>query len=367
MVDDDDLPPGARREGGTIGVQSAPYGQTRVELFDGDGEVAGSVEVADRNHAWLTGLEPDTEYRYRITVDGEPMGGRGAPGLGLARRRPPGRTTSRAGRTYDMRLRTHPAGDKPVPTTFLAIGDFGVGIERARAAAARRRWPAPSSTWPPAFRSASSSAWATTSTTAPTAPRTSRGDEDDDWYFPFFQPYRYLIDHLPLYPAAGNHDGSDEEASDDRQQLADNFHLEERFGERQERGRASLHPGSSTGSSSGRCWSWCASTPPGARRKACTSSTTTGTGSGSKRRFPDEGEPVGGGQPAGASRSATTRAHCAGPHHETMQQQVDSLLPLYHRAGVRMLLSGHEHNFQHGRVDGLDYIVSGAGGQARGA
>ncbi|MEJ7785525.1 MAG: hypothetical protein WKF96_12030, partial [Solirubrobacteraceae bacterium] len=24
----------------------------------------------------------------------------------------------------------------------------------------------------------------------------------------FFQPYRYLLDHLPFYPTAGNHDGA---------------------------------------------------------------------------------------------------------------------------------------------------------------
>ena len=69
------------------------------------------------------------------------------------------------------------------------------------------------------------------------------GDEDDDWYFTFYQPYRYLIDHLPLYPTAGNHDGADQEANDDREQLADNFHLEQRFGPRQDRRRASLEPG----------------------------------------------------------------------------------------------------------------------------
>ena len=69
------------------------------------------------------------------------------------------------------------------------------------------------------------------------------GDEDDDWYLTFYQPYRYLIDHLPVYPTAGNHDGADEEDTDDRDQLADNFHLEERFGPAAEQGRASLEPG----------------------------------------------------------------------------------------------------------------------------
>ena len=44
-----------------------------------------------------------------------------------------------------------------------------------------------------------------------------------------------------------------------------------------------------------------------------------------------------------------------------MPAQLDSLIPLYRRGGVRLVLSGHEHNFQHGRMDGIDHVVSGAG------
>ena len=36
-----------------------------------------------------------------------------------------------------------------------------------------------------------------------------------------------------------------------------------------------------------------------------------------------------------------------------------SLLPLYDQAAVRLLMSGHEHNFQHGRTGTLDHLVSG--------
>jgi len=54
-------------------------------------------------------------------------------------------------------------------------------------------------------------------------------------------------------------------------------------------------------------------------------------------------------------------AYCAGPHHESMPEQLDRLVPLYRSADVRLLLHGHEHNFQHGQVDELHYVVSGAG------
>ena len=44
-------------------------------------------------------------------------------------------------------------------------------------------------------------------------------------------------------------------------------------------------------------------------------------------------------------------------------EQVEHLVPLYDRADVRLLLHGHEHNLQHGRVDDLDYVIAGAGGK----
>jgi hypothetical protein len=41
------------------------------------------------------------------------------------------------------------------------------------------------------------------------------------------------------------------------------------------------------------------------------------------------------------------------------------LIPLFKRSGVRVLFSGHEHNFQHSRCDGIDYFVTGAAGKLR--
>jgi tartrate-resistant acid phosphatase type 5 len=51
------------------------------------------------------------------------------------------------------------------------------------------------------------------------------GDEDDDWFFSFYQPYRYILNRIPFYPTVGNHDSSDTEKSDDRAQLEDNYFL----------------------------------------------------------------------------------------------------------------------------------------------
>jgi hypothetical protein len=43
----------------------------------------------------------------------------------------------------------------------------------------------------------------------------------------------------------------------------------------------------------------------------------------------------------------------------------ETLLPLWERAGVPLVLAGHEHNFQLSEADGRTYVVSGAGAKLR--
>ena len=69
------------------------------------------------------------------------------------------------------------------------------------------------------------------------------GDEDDDWFFTFFQPYRYMINRIPVYPCIGNHDTGETEDHDDREQLLDNMYLRERVASEEVAGRASMDPG----------------------------------------------------------------------------------------------------------------------------
>jgi hypothetical protein len=58
-------------------------------------------------------------------------------------------------------------------------------------------------------------------------------------------------------------------------------------------------------------------------------------------------------------------AYCAGPMHGNSKSSIEHLVPLYRRSGVRLVLAGHEHNFQHSRADGIDYFVTGGGGKVR--
>ena len=64
------------------------------------------------------------------------------------------------------------------------------------------------------------------------------GDEDDDWFFTYYQPYRYVINRIPVYPSIGNHDADETEERDDRAQVEDNFYLRERIGSEEAAGRA---------------------------------------------------------------------------------------------------------------------------------
>jgi hypothetical protein len=44
---------------------------------------------------------------------------------------------------------------------------------------------------------------------------------------------------------------------------------------------------------------------------------------------------------------------------------IEALVPLFERADVRLVLAGHEHNFQIGQVGRRTYLLSGAGGKVR--
>jgi tartrate-resistant acid phosphatase type 5 len=72
LVDDRDLasihPP--RQQ--TVGASSAPYGHVVVEVHEvATGQLANVAETETANHVLVTGLLPDTEYTYKITVNAE--------------------------------------------------------------------------------------------------------------------------------------------------------------------------------------------------------------------------------------------------------------------------------------------------------
>jgi hypothetical protein len=161
-----------------------------------------------------------------------------------------------------------------------------------------------------------------------------------------------------VFPAIGNHDTTDTEGSDDREQMEDNFHVRERFAERED--RASVGPGLFYRFSYGKDL-----------ELICIDTSQDSEDSRYHRFFqvPDHKQWL---EKALESADPVWRIpfshhplYCAGPEHGNDQEMLEALLPLFERGGVRLVLAGHEHNFQISEVDGRTYVVSGAAGNLR--
>jgi hypothetical protein len=360
LVDDEDLryvhPP--RRE--SIGARSAPYGPARVNVYGPDGAIAATAGSDTTNFCWVTGLAPDTTYRYEVLVKGETWGQDErwdwTPGAeqGLAQR---GGRYLNEFRTYPDPL-TEPSG----PFTFIVLGDYGTGIRKSTP---KRRQREIAEAMQVAFGqydvrmilTAGDNIYAGNRILG--LPVGAQGDEDDDWFFTFFQPYRYMINRVPMYPCIGNHDTAETEDRDDRDQLLDNLYLRERVASDEASGEASVDPGLFYRFRFGRDVEFIA-----------LDTSKEGFFRGKRLfEYPKHREWL---EQTFASPGPRWRLpFChhppfnAGPKHGNTDR-MDTLLPLLARGGARVVFSGHEHNFQHSRHQGIDYFVTGAGSKVNG-
>jgi hypothetical protein len=357
IVDDSDL---AARVGRRtcIGHSAETFGSSTVEVLDKDGGVIASAQTEDSTWVWVHGLTPDTDYRYRVVVDGEEW----ATGERWDWVEDPrgGYDLAPAGRSYDLRFRTWPDPHDSTPRlSFVALGDYGVGIRSDSESSRRQRRIAEVldllveqhdirfvlSLGDNIYIGEQG------------AVDDESGGEDDDWYSSFFQPYRYAIARIPFFPAIGNHDTTDTEGSDDRAQMEDNFHLATRF---RETGRSCIEPGLFYRVRYGRDLELvCLDTSldpeeqdvhrhfQGPTQQQWLSETFAGPDV--RWRIPFSHHPV----------------YCAGPTHHNDEEMLEALLPIFDRADVRLVLAGHEHNFQIGQVARRTYVVSGSGGKVR--
>jgi predicted phosphodiesterase len=356
LVDDSDLrhvhPP--RRE--SIGARSDTYGPARVKVYDSTGALAATSFVETCNYCWVAGLAPDTVYRYEVIVKDEHWA------AGDRWDWKPGETQGlvQQGRQYHNQFRTHP--DPTVePTgsfTFMVVGDYGTGIRKSTP---RRRQREVALAMQKAFDTfdvrlvitAGDNIYAGNRILG--IPIGATGDEDDDWFFTFYQPYRYIVNRVPVYPCIGNHDTGETEDRDDREQLLDNLYLRERIASDEAAGRASIDPGLFYRFRYGRDVEFiCLDTSKESFWRR-----------GRLFQYPKHWEWIE--QTLASNGSVRWRIpfchhppFCAGPqHHNT--DHMEMLLPLFAQGGARVVFSGHEHNFQHSRHDGVDYFVTGAG------
>ncbi len=362
LVDDRDLTRVHPPRCDSIGVRSAPYGSARVNVFDAAGVVVASASTETANWCHLTGLQPDTVYTYEVAVndeiwaEGERYDWQPGANQGLVR------GTGR----YVNQFRTHPASNQIPndPITFAIIGDFGVGIKKS-SPARRQREIADALT--KAVEQYNVRFVLTTGDNVYAGRRImgipigDHGDEDDDWFFTFYQPYRYLLNRIPMYPSIGNHDSAETEDRDDRAQVLDNFFLRERMATEEATGKASLDPGLfyrvrfgadieliCLDTSKEHFFSRGRLFQHPEHQAFLEESLQIADDDNIRWRIPFCHHPP----------------YCAGPrHHNT--EDMHPLMARFVEARVRVMFSGHEHNFQHSRVEGIDYFITGAAGKLR--
>lgn len=351
------------RQHGSIGVSSEPFGDALVEVVElATDEVVAEARTDEANHAWIRGLRPDTRYRYRVTVDGEPWAAGPRRDWVPDREDDRGRDLEATGRTYDTRFRTFPDPEASASLRFAVLGDYGVGILAGDGRGARQSGLA--AALERAVDHAGVRLVLTTGDNIYLGEEDTvagTGNHDDDWYYSFYEPYRYAISRVPVYPGVGNHDTDDTEAADDRDELADNLFTDLRFAPGAEVGRASIDPGMFYRVRWGADIEFVAVDSTAASgldrehfiehpdHKQFLEETFDRSLDGVSWRIPFSHHPP----------------YCAGPKHGDTAHLVDHLVPLLRDAGVRVMFSGHEHNFQHQQVDGIDYLVTGAAGKLR--
>jgi hypothetical protein len=323
--------------------------------------VVATERTSEVNNVWITGLRPDTGYRYRVLVDGEQWAAGERWDWGPVERG--GLDLRPGGRAYDTSFRTHPSPDAAAPLDFAVLGDYGVGVMSDSESSRRQVRIAEVldrlvdrhgvrlviGVGDNVYRGEVGQVGA------------EGGSEDDDWYSSFYQPYRYMLARVPFYPAVGNHDSGDTESSDDRDQIRDNFHTDARFLPAVDDGRASIDPGLFY------------RFRYGADVEFVCIDTSLAEELPVEHYFEDPKHrdwlehalPSDGGGPLWRIPYSHHPTYCAGPHHPNTGNMISELVPLFRRAGVRVAFAGHEHNFQLSRADGIDYFLSGAAGKLR--
>jgi hypothetical protein len=305
--------------GNTIGRASTSHGRATVR-------VGVRTEETDKNWALIEGLEPDTPYPYQVLVKGQKIG--------------------------EGRVRTYP--ERAGNLAFLVIGDYGNGSPAQYAVAkamaeeiARRR----DSDNPVRFILttgdniyADGSLWFLTF---------GSGDEDRHWERKFFQPYERVIAEIPFYPTLGNHDGNTSENHGDLAVYLDNFFFPQNKPSR-----------------------WYTFSFGGLADFFALDTTDNTEWGFPRAAYTAKGEQFGWLQKTLENSHAPWKIPYfhhppfnAGPGHGASLDTLRHFVELFARSGVKVVFSGHEHNFQFSARDqatgGVCYVISGAGGELR--
>ncbi len=304
----------------TIGRDSKPIGEASVR-------VAGRTLPAEKNWLEVTGLQPDTVYPYEIDVNGKRVGG--------------------------SVVRTWPS--KAAKLVFFVIGDFGNGSSAQRAIADamlaeyRRRAQTPDP-----VRFVITVGDNIYSNVNLAYFQRGSGAADRDWAPKFYGPYKSILEQIPFLPTLGNHDGNASESRGDLVTYLDNF----------------FFPGN-------RPARWYRFDYGGlAEFFALDSTENSLTGHPTPAFAPDGEQSKWLASALSASRTPWKIPYFhhppfnAGPGHGSSYGVLRHWVDLFAKSGVKVVFTGHEHNYQFSTADettgGARYIVSGAGGELRG-
>jgi len=303
----------------TIGRDSRSMGHARLQI-------GGQTIETDRNWAEVHNLTPDTAYPYDVTVNGKKIG--------------------------DGSIRTHPA--RSTSLTFFVLGDFGTGdsYQHAIADAMVREFEKREQSASPVrfVITVGDNIYADTNLGYIIM---RSGSQDKDWEKKLFGPYGELMRHIPFLPSLGNHDGNSSENRADLTTYMDNFFFPEnkpaRWYEFSYGGLADFF--------------------------ALDSTENTTAGHPAPIYYPG-GEESNWLQKALAASTAPWKIPYfhhppfnAGPGHGASSNVLRHWLDMFQQDGVKVVFSGHEHNFQFSEDSAatghIRYIVSGAGGELR--
>jgi hypothetical protein len=304
----------------SIGRDSRPLGEATVRI-------GGRTLPADKNWIEVTGLQPDTVYPYEVDLNGKRIGG--------------------------SVVRTWPA--KASKLVFFVLGDFGNGTAPQRAIADamlaeyRRRAQTPD---PVRFVITVGDNLYSNVNLAYF--QRGSGAADRDWAAKFFDPYKSILEQIPFLPTLGNHDGNASESRGDLAAYLDNFFFPENRPARWYRfdygGLAEFF--------------------------ALDSTENTATGHPAPAFAPDgeQSKWLAAALPASRAPWKIPYFHHppfnAGPGHGASYAVLRHWVDLFTKTGVKVVFTGHEHNYQFSVADestgGIRYIVTGAGGELRG-
>lgn len=303
--------------GNTIGRDSTPIGNATVRI-------ANRTLPATQNWLVVDGLTPDTTYPYEIDIDGQRRGG--------------------------GQVRTWPEAATRV--CFFAMGDYGngsAGQQNVAAFMANEFRKRADGDCPIRFvLTLGDNIYADSNI----AVAVRSGDLDSQWDRKFFAPYAPVLREIPFLPSLGGHDGNETEGRGDLFAYLDNFFFPQ--------------------NKPARYYTFSF----GGFAQFFALDTTTSTAIG---------PPVSNFAPGGAQFTwmkqvfADSKAPWkipyfhnpvwnAGPRHPDYHDDLKHWVDLFEHSGVKVVLNGHEHNFQFtnaAETGGILYVISGSGGELR--